>query len=58
MENTIASEVAEALDVQLEMRTEALVAQGMSRWDARREALRQLGDLDGTRECCRRQDEG
>src|SRR5512137_3217664 len=56
--DTIGSEVDEELNAHLEMRTDALVAQGMSRQDARREALRQFGDLDGTRRYCRRQDEG
>jgi predicted permease len=55
---TIASEVDEELDVHLAMRTEALVTQGLSWQEARREALRQFGDLDGTRRYCRQQDEG
>src|SRR5439155_13451374 len=41
----------------LDMRTEELVAQGMSVDEARREALQQFGDLPGTREYCRGQDE-
>lgn len=56
--HTIASEVDEELDLHIEMRTDALVAQGMPRAEARREALHQFGDLDGTRRYCRRQDSG
>src|SRR5512147_736413 len=56
--DAIASEVDEELDVHIQMRTRALVAQGMPPDDARREALRRFGDLDGTRRYCRRQDEG
>src|SRR3984893_17659586 len=37
------------------MLTEELEARGMSPDEARREALRQFGDLPGTREYCRRQ---
>jgi hypothetical protein len=53
----VRSEIDEELRLHLDMRTEALVAQGMSLEDARREALQQFGDLPGTREYCRRQDE-
>src|SRR5213593_3567115 len=51
------SEIDEELRLHLDMRTEELVARGMAVEDARREALRQFGDLPGTREYCRRQDE-
>ena len=33
------------------------MATGMSREDARREAIERFGDIDGTRQYCRRQDE-
>ena len=54
---TIASDVDEELDLHLQMRTDALVAQGMSPAEARREAIRRFGDLDRTRRYCRQQDE-
>ena len=47
----------EELRVHLEMRVEELVAKGMSCDAARREALRQFGDLEYTRRYCRNQDE-
>ncbi len=47
----------EELRVHLEMRIEELVAKGMSSDAARREALRQFGDLEYTRRYCRNQDE-
>jgi putative ABC transport system permease protein len=53
----IAADVDEELSQHIAMTTDALVAQGMSRRDARREALRRFGDLDGTRRYCRHQDE-
>ena len=53
---TIQSEVDEELRTHLDMRTEELFASGMTRADARREALQQFGDLTGTRDYCRRQD--
>ena len=53
----LGSEIDEELRLHLDMRTEELVARGMAVEDARREALRQFGDLPGTREYCRRQDE-
>jgi len=53
---TIQSEVDEELRTHLDMRTEELVARGMTQADARREALQQFGDLTRTREYCRRQD--
>jgi putative ABC transport system permease protein len=39
------------------MRIEELVASGMSREDATREAIRQFGDLEATRRYCREQDQ-
>ena len=51
------AEVDEELRVHLEMRIEELVAKGMSSDAARREALRQFGDLGSTRRYCRNQDE-
>jgi putative ABC transport system permease protein len=49
--------VDEELRVHLEMRSEELVAKGMSSDAARGEALRQFGDLEFTRRYCRHQDE-
>lgn len=54
----VASELEEELELHIEMRAAALVAQGLSPEDARREALRRFGDLNGTRQYCRAQDEG
>ena len=54
---TVASEVDEELSLHLEMRVQELQSQGMSAGEARREALRQFGDLERTRQYCRRQDE-
>jgi putative ABC transport system permease protein len=51
------AEVDEELRVHLEMRAEDLVANGMSADAARREALRQFGDLEYTRRYCKNQDE-
>ena len=53
----VKAEVDEELSVHLEMRISELRAAGMAPEEARREALRQFGDLDATREYCRRQDE-
>ena len=54
---TVASEIDDELRVHLEMRVEDLTAAGMPVEDARREALRQFGDLERTRAYCRREDE-
>jgi predicted permease len=54
---TVKAEVDEELAVHIEMRIDELVAVGMSRDEARRDAERQFGDLEATREYCRRQDE-
>ena len=51
------AEVDEELNVHLEMRVNELTTAGMTPDDARQEALRQFGDLEATREYCRRQDE-
>ena len=56
-DEAVQSDVDEELRLHLEMRTEELVARGMARDDARREALGQFGDLRATREYCRRQGE-
>src|SRR5687768_6881646 len=53
--HTVSSEVDEELDVHLQMRAADLKARGMAPDAARREAMRQFGDLEGTREYCRRQ---
>src|SRR5438093_223420 len=54
---TVQSEIDEELKLHLEMRTADLKARGLPPDVARREALRQFGDLPGTREYCRRQNE-
>ena len=54
---TVASEVDEELSLHLELRVQELQSQGMAAGEARREALRQFGDLERTRQYCRRQDE-
>ena len=53
---TVRDEVDEEIRVHLEMRVRELRARGASLEDARREALRTFGDLEATREYCRRQD--
>ena len=53
---TIRNEVDEELRVHLEMAIEELRANGLSPDDARRQAVRRFGDLEGTRRYCRRQD--
>jgi putative ABC transport system permease protein len=54
---SVKSEVDEEITLHLDMRVGELIAGGMSREEARREALRQFGDLEATREYCLRQDE-
>lgn len=49
------AEVDEELRVHLDMRTAEFVAKGMSPGAARREAIRQFGDLEYTRRYCRNQ---
>jgi putative ABC transport system permease protein len=53
----VTSEVDEELNAHLEMRVDELVASGMTPDEARREAIRQFGDLESTRRYCREQDE-
>ena len=53
---TVAAEIDEELRLHLELRIEALEARGLSREAARQEAMRQFGDLEGTRQYCRQQD--
>src|SRR5262245_24268939 len=50
-------EVDEELALHIEMRIDELMASGMTREDARRDAMRQFGDLEATRRYCRQQDE-
>ena len=52
----VRDEVDEELRVHLEMRIDELRAAGLSPEAARRQAVRQFGDLEGTRRYCRRQD--
>ena len=52
----VRDEVDEELRVHLEMRIDELRAAGLSPGEARRQAVRQFGDLEGTRRYCRRQD--
>ncbi len=54
---TVRAEVDEELNVHLEMRVEELRARGVSLDEARREAVRQFGDIERTREYCRQQDQ-
>lgn len=51
------ADVDEELRTHLEMRVDELTSRGMSAEAARREALRQFGDLEYTRRYCRDQDE-
>ncbi len=52
----VASEIDEELKGHLELRVEELRARGFSLDEARRQALRQFGDLEYTRQYCRQQD--
>ncbi|HYE87209.1 MAG TPA: ABC transporter permease [Vicinamibacterales bacterium] len=54
---SVASDVDEELNTHLAMRIDELVASGKSADEARREAMRQFGDLEGTRRYCREQDQ-
>jgi putative ABC transport system permease protein len=54
----VAAEIDEELGTHVEMRAEELRARGLTPEAARREAVRQFGDLEGTRRYCRQQDEG
>ena len=53
----VKSEVDEEINLHIEMRIDELVNTGMPRDDARREAIKQFGDLEATRRYCREQDE-
>src|SRR5919201_3503892 len=53
----IRNDVDEELRFHLEMRVEELVALGLTPTAAREEALRQFGDLEGTRRYCRALDQ-
>ena len=53
----VKADVDEELAVHIEMRVDELVEGGMSRDEARREAIRRFGDLETTRRYCREQDE-
>jgi putative ABC transport system permease protein len=52
----VRDEVDEEIRVHLDMRVRELRAEGLSMEEARREALRRFGDLEGTRQYCRRED--
>src|ERR1043165_723328 len=54
---SVEADVEEELNMHLEMRVDELVRSGMTRDDARREAVRQFGDLERTRRYCREQDQ-
>ena len=54
---SVEADVDEELNTHLEMRIDELVRSGMTRDAARREAMRQFGDLEGTRRYCREQDQ-
>lgn len=54
---TLRDDVDEEIRVHLEMRVEELRREGLAPDAARREALRRFGDLEATRQYCRRQDE-
>jgi predicted permease len=53
---TVAADVDEELAAHLDLRAAELQARGLSPEDARREAARRFGDLEGTRSYCREQD--
>ena len=53
---SVASEVDEELATHLQMRVEELMAHGLRADEARREALRQFGDIEFTRQYCRTED--
>ena len=54
---SVEADVDEELNTHLEMRIDELVRSGMTKEDARREAVRQFGDLESTRRYCREQDQ-
>ena len=51
----VGDEVDEEIRLHLDMRIDELLAEGLSLDDARREAQRRFGDVQGTRDYCRRQ---
>ena len=55
--DSVVAEVDEELNLHLQLRIEELEARGLAPNAARREALRQFGDLEATRRYCRDQDE-
>src|SRR5690349_15310986 len=52
LRRSLASDVDDELAFHIEMRTRKLMAEGLSESDARREALRQFGDMNSIRENC------
>ena len=52
----VSSEIDEELSVHIDLRAEELQARGLPADVARREAIRQFGDLQSTRDYCRQQD--
>jgi len=54
---TVEAEIDEELALHLEMRARELIERGAAPEEARREARRQFGDLEGTRRYCRQEDE-
>jgi putative ABC transport system permease protein len=54
---TVEAEIDEELALHLEMRARELIERGVPPEEARREARRQFGDLEGTRRYCRQEDE-
>jgi putative ABC transport system permease protein len=55
--HTIREDVADEIQLHVEMRVEELRARGMSEQDARREALRRFGSIERTLRYCQQQDE-
>lgn len=54
----IRADLADELEFHLQMRAEELMAKGMDKADARREAEREFGDRERTRQYCERMDRG
>jgi predicted permease len=54
----IRADLDDELEFHLQMRTEELIARGVRADDARRQAEREFGDRDGTRQYCERMDRG
>lgn len=53
----VEAEIDEEIQGHLQIRVEELVSQGMTPEEARREAIRRFGDVEGARRYCREQDE-